>query len=312
MTSPETREGLVVRAKGADYFSVMGADEVRCALGGRFRLGESPEEVLPVVGDIVVVRMEQRTEARGPRGLIVGIRPRKSIFARTDSSKRMNYRVLGANLDRVILVFAARRPDLNPRLLDRMLVAAERGNIVPVICVNKMDLAASREEVEAALAPYRRIGYSVLLSSAVTGEGLAELKVSMVGALSILAGPSGSGKTSLIGLVQPGLELRIADGCTKAGKGRHTTSHFELHRLDGGGYLGDTPGVREFGVWGVTKRTLGTYFREFDEVRRECRFAGCTHSHEPDCAVKLAVEGGQISSQRYESYRRMLETVPDA
>jgi ribosome biogenesis GTPase len=311
MTSEETLEGLVVRAKGADYFAAVGDGEVRCSLGGRFRLDESREEVLPVVGDTVLVRVEERPEARGLRGLIVGIRPRKSMFVRADSSQRMNYRILGANLDRVMLVFAVRNPDLNPRLLDRMLVAAERGNIVPVICVNKIDLAASRADVETKIAPYGRLGYRVILSSAETGEGVEQLKAALEGMLSIMAGPSGSGKTSLIARLQPGLELRIGDGCTRAGKGRHTTSHFELHRLDVGGFLGDTPGVREFGVWGVTKRTLGAHFREFDAVRRECRFAGCTHSHEPDCAVKRAVDEGHIPAERYESYLRILETVPD-
>jgi len=310
MTSQETFEGLVVRAKGADYFAAVGGGEVRCSLGGRFRLDESREEVLPIVGDTVLVRVEKRREAACLRGLIVGIRPRKSMFVRTDSSKRMNYRILGANLDRVILVFAVRAPDLNLRLLDRMLVAAERGSIVPIICVNKIDLAAVRGDIEAKIAPYERLGYRVVLSSAETGEGVEELKAAMEGMLSIMAGPSGAGKTSLVARVQPGLELRIGEGGTKAGKGRHTTTHFELHRLDIGGYLGDTPGIREFGVWGVTKRTLASYFRGFETARKECRFAGCTHSHEPDCAVKRAVEGGSIQGERYESYLRILETLP--
>jgi len=308
----DTRTGLIVRIQGADYFAVVEGGEIRCALGGRLRLGESPEGALPVVGDTVVIRAEGALRSHGDRGLIVDIEPRRSMFARTDSSRRTSYRILGANLDRVILVFAVRSPELNTRLLDRMLVAAERGSIVPIVCVNKLDLASDRGAVDARMALYRNLGYEVILTSAETGEGVGDLRGAMEGAVSIMAGPSGSGKTSLVARLQPGLEVRIGDGCTRAGKGRHTTSHFELHRLDAGGYLGDTPGVREFGVWGVTKRTLGRYIREFESTAGECRFAGCTHSHEPGCAVKRAVDDGLITGERYESYLRMLESVPDA
>jgi ribosome biogenesis GTPase len=311
MADRDTVEGLIIRAKGAGFLAAVGGAEVACTLGGRFRLGESREDVMPVVGDRVRIRMEERPESGGARGLIVGIEPRTSTFARTDSPEKKSYRILGANMDRVILVFAVRAPELNVRLLDRMLVAAERGGMAPVVCVNKIDLVEERGALAATIEVYRRLGYPVILSSAVTGEGVGELVALMMNSLSIMTGPSGSGKTSLTARIQPGLELKIGEGTTKAGKGRHTTSHFELHRLDAGGYLGDTPGVREFGIWGVTKRTLARYFREFDPVRRGCRFAGCTHSHEPDCAVKAAVEEGVISRDRYGSYLKILETVPD-
>ncbi len=311
MPARDTVEGLIIRAKGAGFLAAVGADEVPCTLGGRFRLGENREEVYPVVGDRVRLRIERESRSGGPNGLIVGIEPRKSTFARTDSPEKKSYRILGSNMDRVILVFAVRAPALNARLLDRMLVAAERGGMAPVVCVNKIDLAEDRGSLAAALEVYRRLGYPVMLSSAVTGEGVDGLRALLKDSLSIMTGPSGSGKTSLTARIQPGLELRIGDGTTKAGKGRHTTSHFELHRLDEGGYLGDTPGVREFGVWGVTKRTLGRYFREFEPIRVRCRFAGCTHSHEPDCAVKDAVVEGAVTRERYDSYLKILETLSD-
>jgi len=311
MPTRGTVEGLIIRAKGAGFLAAVGDADVACTLGGRFRLGESREEVMPVVGDRARIRMEARADSSGPRGLIVGIESRTSTFARADSPEKKSYHILGANMDRVILVFAVRAPELNPRLLDRMLVAAERGGMAPVVCVNKIDLAERRGALDATLDVYRRLGYPVILSSAVTGEGVEGLGTLMKDSLSMMAGPSGSGKTSLTARIQPGLELKIGQGATKAGKGRHTTSHFELHRLKAGGYLGDTPGVREFGIWGVTKRTLGRYFREFDIVRGGCRFAGCTHSHEPDCAVKAAAAEGVVSRDRYESYLKILETVPD-
>ena len=303
--------GIVLRIKGADYYVGSGEIEVRCSLRGRFRLDDSPGDVLPVVGDRVEFRMEEKRDSRGRTGLITRIKPRISHFARSQSFGKRRYRLLGANLERVFLVFAVKNPALNRRLLDRMLVAAECGDMEPVICVNKMDLADDPERVRAGLADYRNLGYLVLHSSAVTGHGLDALREALEGRNSILAGPSGGGKTSLIKALQPGLELRIGHVSARTGKGRHTTTHFELHPLDFGGYLGDSPGVREFGIWGVSKVTLADYFRGFEPYRGRCRFAGCTHSHEPDCAVKEAVAMGDISKLRHESYLRIMETLPD-
>ncbi len=303
--------GLVVRIKGADFFVSTGGGEIRCSLRGRFRLAGAGEDVLPVVGDMVRLSREGARDTKGPRGVIVGIEPRSSTLARTDPSQKTGYRVLGANMDQAILVFAAREPALNLRLLDRMLVAAACGSMRAVVCVNKMDLAVSREGVEGEMEPYRRIGYSVLLTSARTRAGVDELAGIMRGKLTILAGPSGSGKTSLVSCIQPGLELAVSRVSDRTGKGTHTTTHFELHPIAAGGYLGDTPGVREFGVWGVSKERLAAYFPDFEPFRGDCRFAGCTHSHEPDCAVKEAVETGRVARGRYESYLRILETVPD-
>ncbi len=192
-----------------------------------------------------------------------------------------------------------------------MLVAAECGSIEPVICLNKIDLADDRAEIDRELMPYREMGYGVVLASAVTGEGTIELARLLAGGLSILAGPSGAGKSSLISRVQPGLELSVGEVSARTGKGKHTTTHFELHRMAAGGYLGDTPGVREFGIWGVPKAALSSYFRDFAGLRGRCRFATCTHSHEPDCAVKEAVAAGDLAPARYESYLRIYETLPD-
>jgi ribosome biogenesis GTPase len=311
MDERETAEGLVVRIKGADFFVAAAAGEIRCSLRGRFRLESASGEVFPVVGDTVRFRRSEVADTHGPSGLIVGISPRKSILARTDPSPKGGYRILGANMDQAILVFAVREPWLNLRLLDRMLVAAACGSMDAVICVNKMDLAPQRADIEEALVPYRNMGYRLVCSSALTREGVDELGGMISGKLSILAGPSGTGKTSLVSRLQPGLELAIADVSTSTGKGVHTTTHFELHRLESGGYLGDTPGVREFGIWGVSKERLAGLFRDIAPFGGCCRFATCTHSHEPDCAVKDAVEEGRVSRERYESYIRILESVPD-
>ena len=307
----ETIQGLVLRIKGGAFFVESGVGEIRCSLRGRFRLGDTPEEVLPVVGDTVTVGIERGGGAGDPQGVIVELGARRSILARTDPSQRKGYRILGANMDQAILVFAVKEPDLNLRLLDRMLVSAACGPMDAVICVNKMDLADARAGIDVSLAPYRAMGYRCICSSARTGEGVEDLAGMLTGKLSIFAGPSGSGKSSLISRMQPGLELAVGSVSARTGKGMHTTSHFEIHPLARGGYLGDTPGVREFGIWGVSKEKLAGFFRDFAPFRAECRFASCTHSHEPDCAVKAAVEGGGVSRERYESYLRILETVSD-
>jgi ribosome biogenesis GTPase len=311
MNDRETVSGLVVRMKGADFFVASGSGEVRCSLRGRFRLESGSEEILPAVGDTVRLKREESRESSALRGVIVGVEPRKSVLARSEAFQKKGYRVLAANMDQAILVFAVKEPELNLRLLDRMLVAAMCGSMDAVICVNKMDLARSPAEIGKVLDPYRAMGYEVVCSSARMREGVDALAARMTAKLSILVGPSGSGKTSLVSCVQPGLELVIADVSARTGKGTHTTTHFELHALAAGGYLGDTPGVREFGIWGVSKEKLGSFFKDFAPFRGACRFATCTHSHEPGCAVKEAVESGSVSRARHESYLRILETVPD-
>lgn len=306
MAAEELVEGVLVSIRGAEYVAEHGGAEVRCSLRGKLRLAGSAGEAIPVVGDRIRIRMEG-----GGRGLVAEVLPRRSLLARVDPSRRAGRRVMAANMDRAVLVFAVREPPLNARLLDRMLVACECGDMEPVICVNKMDVAEDRAAVERLIGPYRDMGYRAILSSAATGEGVSELAELLAGRLSVFAGPSGAGKTSLVSRLQPGLELAIGDVSARTGKGRHTTTHFELHRLDGGGFLGDTPGVREFGIWGVSKATLSRLFRDFAPYRGECRFPGCTHSHEPDCAVKDAVASCRLSRERYESYLRILETLSE-
>jgi len=311
MKNASTSSGLIVRIKGSDYFVVDGGEEIRCTVRGRFRIGKNPGESMPVVGDNVEYRRETAENTGGPVGLIVSVERRKSIFARGGSTEKRRYKVLGANLDLVFLVHSAKDPVLNPRLLDRMLVAAESGRIEPVICLNKIDLVAGGGGTAPDMGVYTEMSYRVVPCCALDGRGIDELRSLMEGRRSIMAGPSGTGKTSLLSMIEPGLDRRVASVSEKTGKGRHTTTHFELHPLKNGGYLGDTPGIREFGIWEQSKQTLATCFRDFDPWRAQCRFASCTHSHEPGCAVKEAVGAGSISNDRYGSYLKILEDLPE-
>ncbi len=309
MSGNENPNGLLIRIKGSDHYVYNSGEEVVCSVRGRFRIDRGDDEVLPVVGDIVEYRREPQLDSSGPSGMITSVRPRRSLFVRSETRGRKGFRILGANLDFVFLVHSVRDPVLNLRLVDRMLTSAERDGIEPVIVVNKSDLIEDEEGLAAALVPYRDMGYTIIRACAVTGEGIEEMSGMMEGHCTMLSGPSGAGKTSLLSKVEPGIEARISKVSLSTGKGRHTTTHFELHRLSSGGWLGDSPGIREFGVWGVEKETLGEYFRDFEPYLGGCRFNTCTHSHEPKCAVKEAVENGAISEARYDSYLRILESL---
>jgi ribosome biogenesis GTPase len=179
-----------------------------------------------------------------------------------------------------------------------------------VVCVNKMDLAPDRTTVTTMMQPYIDMGYRVVYCSAQDGTGLDEFRELLQGRTSMLVGPSGSGKTSIVNVLQPDLELRTGGVSGKTGKGKHTTSHFELHPLDFGGFLGDSPGVREFGISRIAPVELARHFRDFEPHLGHCRFSTCTHSHEPECGIKEAVERGDISAERYDSYIRILDSLP--
>ena len=209
-----------------------------------------------------------------------------------------------ANVDQVLIVSSADMPPPKPHLIDRYIVATLAGGMQPVICMNKMDLDEAGQGAEV-LSLYESLGCAVVATSAVTGAGLDGLTRLLRDRKSVVAGQSGVGKSSLLNAVQPGLELRVGDIIEQLQKGRHTTSTAELLALEIGGYVVDTPGVRAFDIAGVPLAELEMHFVEFVDRIPDCKFPDCTHLHEPGCAVRAAVEGGQIHPGRYESYARM-------
>ncbi|MFP4056109.1 MAG: ribosome small subunit-dependent GTPase A [Candidatus Brocadiia bacterium] len=282
-------------------------ETVRCPLRGRWRLHRG-EQTRPIaVGDRVVVAPGDEGE-----GVVERILPReKGKLSRKAAGGRRGEQVVAANVDQLVAVVAAAEPPLNRRLLDRIVVSGEHDELDVVVCVNKIDLV-DLAALQPLLDLYRRLGYAALATSAVTGEGLDALRGTLRNKTSVLAGPSGAGKSALLNRLQPGLELRVGEVSQSTQKGRHTTTAVQLLPLDFGGFVVDTPGVREYALYDIHRDVLQHHFPEIGCRFHDCRFADCIHTHEPGCAVIAAVESGEIDPERYESYCRILETLPEA
>ena len=317
---PAMVEGIVMGAGGGSYeVDVPDEGEDRepllCALGGRLKNPKKERRRFsqPVsVGDRVRVRGLETSgaDARGRllrEGFIEEVLPRTSALGRSRYNKHAQITV--ANLDQVVIVMAARDPDINPHRLDRFLVLAEANDLDAVICFNKIDLIKARElkqTIEPYVNLYRGLGYQVILTSAEKGKdtGTKELRAALKDHISAFIGSSGVGKSSLVMMVQPGLQLWIGE-VMEIGKGRHTTTDVSLHPLPRGGYIADTPGVKTVTLLETEDVALDQCFPEFVPLINSCKFNDCTHIIEPGCAVKAATEAGEIAASRYESYERL-------
>lgn len=285
------------------------AAAVRCALGGRLFDGSRREEetAAVVVGDEVEWEAVE-TEAGGghPRGRITAVRPRRNELRRgTGPAERREMRTVAANLTRFLVVSAFREPPYRTGLLDRALALAYDAGIPPALVFNKRDLAddADRAGLEEALAPYRALELPVFLVSALTGEGIGALGSALGGERSVLFGHSGVGKTELLAALS-GAERRRG-GLDRRKRGRHTTTAAEIVALPGGGEIVDTPGVRALGLDGLTPERVAAAYPDLAPFAADCRFPGCSHRAEPDCAVRAAVEAGEVHPARHESLLRL-------
>jgi ribosome biogenesis GTPase len=296
--------GLVLRARSGFYTVLTDeGDVLEARLRGRVKRERQASD-LAVIGDRVSVeRVPDGT------GAITAVEPRERRFSRRQPGPRGSWRedVMVANPDLVAIVFSCDHPPPNPRLIDRFLVVAEYNEVPPLLVANKVDLVGEGE-ARARFGTYERIGYDVLYASARTGAGIEELRARLAGRLSIVTGPSGVGKSTLLNALQPGLHLDTAEVSEALHKGRHTTTHAELLPLTGpaGGYVADTPGIRELGLWQIPPTELAWSFPEFRDHLGGCAFNDCSHLHEPRCSLRAAVGTGEVSEERYDSYRRML------
>ncbi len=292
-------EGLVIRAQSGFLTVKTDAGEFICRLRGRLKQDGA-------VGDIVAVgdRVSITTNEDGT-GTIEEVHDRNSFFSRVRSGiKKDFHQIILANPDQIVAVFACAQPEPHLRMLDRFLVIAEKQHIDAIVVANKIDLV-STEEARNIFGLYENLGYTVLYTSAHTGEGVDELRSQLQGKISAFAGPSGVGKSSLLNAVQPDLGLHVRAVSEATSKGKHTTHVRELFPLDMGGYVADTPGIRSLALWDTEPEELDAYFVEMSDLVSECKFSDCTHTHEPGCAVREAVSKGEISTQRYNSYLRL-------
>lgn len=302
--------GLVVRTQSGFYRVKTAFDTVMCQVAGRLKDTDELTSDLVALGDYVVIERHEEDD----KGTIVEVLERQTILSRVDPSSAVGTsaekeQIMIANCDQTVFVMAAAQPQPQPRMLDRLLVAAEKGRIPSIaICVNKIDLV---EDARTLFQVYESIGYTVVYVSAKTHVGMDALRDLLKDKVSVFTGPSGVGKSSLLNVIQPGLKLETSHISQANQKGRHTTRFSQLIPLEIGGYVADTPGIRSLAPWDIEPHELDSYFREIRPFVENCRFADCTHHHEPGCAVREAVDRGDISPQRYDSYLRMREELEE-
>lgn len=275
----------------------------RCATRRLLKTLSTDQRHVVAVGDRVFFRPVESTDSQNREGLIERVEPRRGSLCRTSRGRQ---HVLVTNVDQALIVTSTAEPRIKPHLIDRLLITAEKSGIRPVICINKIDLIDP-----AGLAPligvYSQMGYEVLLVSAKTGFGIDALRRRLANRESVVAGQSGVGKSSLLNQIDPSLALRVSSVSAETQKGRHTTTNARLIALDFGGWVVDTPGIRQFELWDIIPEEVAGFFRDLRPYVNFCRYPNCTHTHEQQCAVKDAVADGRLDERRYESYCHLFD-----
>jgi ribosome biogenesis GTPase / thiamine phosphate phosphatase len=266
----------------------------------KLRWHEAIEDRRLVVGDHVTV------EGKAPDLIVVEVGPRRTTLTRRSPGERRP-RVIAANVDQAVVVMAASCPEPNPRLLDRLLVACHHAGIQPVVCFNKVDQGTTA--IDGWIGDYQDAGYEIVLTSARTARGVGCLTRRVAGCTTLFCGPSGVGKSALLNAIHPGYRLREGSISEATGKGRHTTTTAQLLPLPGDGFVVDTPGLREFGLWDLERPALQACFPEIARAAAGCAFADCGHLTEAGCAVRSAVEAGGLSARRYTSFLKLSEEL---
>lgn len=312
----DERRGLIIKAQSG-FFQVEADDTgqiVQCRLRGRL-MEDAQASAIAAIGDRVTFVLNEDGS-----GSIEAVEPRRSSVSRAmrtagarGAGSPEREQVLIANADQALFVFAAAQPPPSPRMIDRFLVMGEKAGLDQLVLIlNKIDLDVDGR-ARATMALYERIGYPVLATSAVTGEGLDALHDLLAGKISVFTGPSGVGKTSLLNQIEPGLGRAVKQVSRYHQEGQHTTRDSELVRLSFGGYLADTPGMRTLTIWDVEPEELDAYFTEIAALAPRCRFAAdCAHRSEPGCAVRAGVDEGAVAASRYESYLALRSELEEA
>jgi ribosome biogenesis GTPase len=268
----------------------------QCATRRLLKTLNTEQRHVVAAGDKVLIRAAGESE-----GIIERVEPRYGCLSRTSRGRQ---HVLVANVDQLLIIMSAAEPAIKPHLIDRMVVSAEKSKIKPVVCINKVDLV-SPADLQPLVGVYGQMGYQVLLMSAESGFGVERLRQIVAGKQNAVAGQSGVGKSSLLNAIQPGLELRVRTVSLENDKGRHTTTAAKLVPLESGGYIVDTPGIRQFQLWDIIPEEVAGYFRDVRPYVSGCRYPNCTHTHEAECSVKDAVADNRLDARRYESFCQM-------
>ena len=305
-------EATVVKHTGSHYLlsRLPEWDLFPAVLRGKIRLKGSSATNPVAVGDVVEFEAEApETVTLENPAVITAVKPRRNYIIRKSTNLSRQSHIIAANLDRAFIIATIDFPEVKLPFLDRILVTCEVYNIPVTIVLNKVDLyrESHKEMLEAFHEIYEGAGYQVMEVSALTGEGVQELREACQGHLSLFSGVSGVGKSSLIKALDPSLEPKVGEISEAHVQGKHTTTFYEMYSLASGGFIVDTPGLRGFGLVDLKKEEIALYFPEMLKASENCRFAPCTHTHEPGCAVKEAVEAGEISYDRYSSYLGMLD-----
>ncbi len=313
-------KGIICRAESKDFYVLAeGNDEpVRCSLRGKFKKDFHLKKDklfhtdITVVGDYVEFDLNE-----DGTGVIIRIDKRNNYLSRKAIKLRgASYRgerleqIIASNIDNIFIICSVSKPPFNNKVVDRLIVAAESAKINIVLIINKLDLDHEKTAAEW-IKLYSSIGYKVIGTSKITGEGISEVKELLSAKKNLFWGQSGVGKSSLLNKMFPGINLITGDISEYTDRGTHTTVTSVMLKMEDGTYIIDTPGIREIDPYGIKKEDVGHYFLEFSEYINECRFNTCTHNHEPGCAVIEAVEQGNISPERYESYLRILDTTEE-
>lgn len=297
LANQRSLRGLIIKAQSGFFTVETGQGLIVCQLRGKLKQGRA-------LGDIAAVGDRVRiTVLPDGSGVIEEVEERKRAIVRLDPRPQGEYQqILLANPDQAVFVFACAHPSPRLKMLDRYLVIAEKQRVPALIVANKIDLVDDPKKI---FGMYESIGYRVLYTSTKLKAGLDEFENALTGRVSALAGPSGVGKSTLLNAIQPGLGLAVNEISTALNKGRHTTVTRQLFPIEGGGYVGDTPGWKSLALWDTEPEELDAYFPELRELVQHCQFSDCTHIHEPGCAVLVALNEGKIHPERYESYLRL-------
>lgn len=305
----EQKRGTVIRSTGS-WSSVLANDgsTIECKLRGNYRLKGLRTTNPIAVGDMVLFELEPETG----KGVINEIVERKNYIIRKSVNLSKEAHIIAANMDQALIIATVHLPRTSFGFIDRFLCTAEAYNIPAAVLINKCDLNTDKktQALEQSYATtYRKIGYRVFATSAVNGTGMEELKTWMKGKVTLVSGHSGVGKSTLINYLVPELELRTAEISEVHSKGTHTTTFAEMFALSEGGFIIDTPGIKEFGMIDMDRYEVSHFFPELFRVSEHCRFNNCLHLQEPGCAVRDAVTSGEIPETRYSSYLSILESI---